>query len=133
MSNQIELIEKLYAKTKTYKIPTKPRAGIEQLEIEITPLSVEDMGLLNMKDDMPLSELASNTKVMFAKSLGITEEQAAKISVERMMDLLEVVMDINNFKDEDIKKTGIKDFLKKKQDQIKANKEIEDAKSTRTA
>jgi len=30
-------------------------------------------------------------------------------------------MDANNFKEEDMKKTGIKDFIKKKQEQLKAN------------
>ena len=127
MSNQIENIEKLYAKAKTYIIPKEPREGTEQLSIEITPLSVEDMGALNMGDDMPLSELAKNAKVLFARSLEITEEQAAKISVQSMEDLLDAVLDANNFKEEDIKKTGIKDFLKKKQEQIKAQKENEES------
>lgn len=119
MGNQIELIQKLYAKVKTYKIPKKPKAGVEQLEIEITPLSLEDMGALNMKDDMPLSDLSKNAKIMFSKSLGITENEAAKISFEFMEDLLDAVMDANNFKEGDIKKTGIKDFIKKKQELIK--------------
>ena len=123
MSNQIEVIQKLYAKVKTYKVPKEPRDGIEQLEISITPLSLEDMGSLNMKEDMPLSDLAKNAKIMFSKSLGITEDEAAKISFEYMEDLLGAVMDANNFKDEDLKKTGIKKFMEKKKAQIKATEE----------
>ncbi len=131
MSNQIEVIQKLYAKTKTYKIPTEPKEGVEQLDIKITPLSLEDMGSLNMKDEMPLSDLAKNAKIMFSKSLGITEEQAAKISVEYMEELFNAVMDANNFKEGDVKKTGIKNFIKAKQEQMKIQKEKGNAESNK--
>lgn len=131
MSNQIELIKKLYAKVKTYKIPKEPKEGMEQLNIKINPLSLEDMGVLNMKKDMNLSELAKNAIVMFSKSLEITEGEAAKISFEFMEDLLDAVMDANNFKDEDLKKTGIKDFIKKKQEQTKGQKEEKNAESNK--
>ena len=133
MSNQIELIEKLYAKIKTYKIPEEPKDGVEQVKIEITPLSLDDMSLMNMKEDAPLQELTQNTKMMYSKSLGITEEEAGKISVEYMQDILKAIMDANNFADEDIKKTGIKDFIQKKQEQIKAKREKENAESDRKA
>jgi hypothetical protein len=131
MVNQIELIQKLYAKTKTYKIPKEPKEGIDQIDIEITPLSLEDMGALNMKEDMPLSELSKNAKIMFSKSLGITEDAAAKISFAFMEDLLSAVMDANNFKEDDLKKTGIKDFIKKKQEQMQKGET--DDKSDRPA
>ncbi len=127
MSNQIETIQKLYAKTKTYKIPKKPKDGVDQLDLEITPLSLEDMGLLNMNENMPISELSKNAKIMFSKSLKIKEDEAAQISFEYMEDLLAAVMDANNFKEEDIKKTGIKDFIEKKQKQIKEQKENEES------
>lgn len=129
MSNQIEMIEKLYAKVKTYKIPKEPKDEVEQLELEITPLSLEDMGVMNMKEDAPLSELSENITVIFSKSLKITKEEASKISFEYMEDILEAIMNANNFKDDDLKKTGIKSFIKKKQEEIKKAKE-EDGKST---
>ena len=133
MSNQIELIEKLYAHVKTYKVPKEPKEGVEQLDVEITPLSVEDMGALNMKEGMSLAELSKNVKTMFSKSLKITEEAASKISFEFMGDLLVAIMDANNFKEEDLKKTGIKGFIQKKQEQIKAKKEEENVKSDKSA
>ena len=133
MSNQIEMIQKLYAKVKTYKIPKEPKKGQEQLEIEIIPLSLEDMGVMNMKEGAPLSEISKNVKKVFSISLGISEAEAGKISFEFMEDLLSAFMDANNFKEEDLKKTGIKDFIKKKQEQIKAKKEEEDGKSNRAA
>ena len=132
MGNQLEEIEKLYAKTKIYKIPKKPKEGEDQASVEITPLSFEDMSLLDMKEDMSLPELAKNMKMIFAKSLQIKEEEAVKISFKHMEDLFEAVGDANDFKDEDMKKVGIKDFIKKKQEQIKA-KEEKDAKSNKPA
>lgn len=132
MGNQLDAIEKLYAKVKTYKIPEKPKENQEQVDIEVTPLSVEDMGALNMKEDMSLSEIAKNVKVLFSKSLLIKEEAASKISFEFMEDLLTAIMDANDFKEEDIKKTGIKQFLKKKQEQIKAENGKEEEKSNKS-
>jgi len=52
---------------------------------------------------------------------------------EFMEDILAAIMDANNFKEEDMKKTGIKDFIKKKQEQIKEQKEKEDAESNKPA
>lgn len=118
MSNQIEMIQKLYAKTKTYKVPKVPKEGLEQFDIEITPLSLDDMGLLSMKENMPMDELAKNVKVMFARSLKITEDEAGQISLAYMEEMFEAIMDANNFNDEEAKKTGIKDFIKKKKEQL---------------
>jgi len=133
MSNQIDTIKQLYAKTKTYKIPKVASKDVDQLEIEVTPLSLEDIGILNMKEGMPIAEISKNIKLMFSKSLKITEEEASKISFEFMEDILAAIMDANNFKEEDMKKTGIKDFIKKKQEQIKEQKEKEDAESNKPA
>lgn len=120
MSNQIEQIQRLYAKPKMYPIPKESKDGMAQLQFEIHPLSIEDLGVLNMAQDMPLSEVSKNVKVMFAKSLKITEEQAASISVEYMQDLMEAVMDANNLKEDDLKRTGIQEFIKDKQAQMTA-------------
>ena len=125
MSNQLEMIQKLYAKMKTYKIPAEPKEGQEQIEMEITPLSLEDMGLMNMKEDMPMDELAKNAKVMFSRSLNIPEEDAGKISLSFMEEIFNAIMDVNNFNEADAKGTGIKDFINKKKEQQEAN----DAKS----
>lgn len=124
MGNDIEEIKKLYAEVKTYKIPHEVKDGETQLEFKIKALSLEDMGLLDFKENMSLSELAICVKKLFAKSLEIKEEDAGKISFKYMEDLLEDVMDANNLKEEDIKKSGIKDFIKKKQEQTTEQKEV---------
>ena len=127
--NQIEEIQKLYAKPKTYKIPKELVEGKEQIEIKIMPLGLKDMDLMNVKEDAPLNEISKNVKSLWAVSLDIIEEEAEKISLEFMKDMMDAFMDANNFKVEDVKKTGIKDFIKKKQEQIK---EKQDGKESNT-
>ncbi len=131
MSDQLEAIEKLYAKKKTYKIPKEPKEGKEQVTLELTPLSLEDMSLLNMKEEMSLQEIAKNVKVMFSRSLGISEKEVSKISFEFMEDLLSAITDVNNFKEEDIKKAGIQEFIKSKKKQAEEKKEKENAESSK--
>ena len=126
--NQIDEIEKLYAKPKTYKIPKNPVEGQKQAEIKIMPLGLKDMGLMNVKEDSPIDEISKNVKSLWAISLEISEDNAEKISLEFMKEMMEAFMDANNFKEEDMKKTGIKDFIKKQQEKVKENKENEDAK-----
>jgi hypothetical protein len=129
MGNQLETIQKLYAKTKTYEVTCKIEGKEEKLNVEIKPLSLDDMEVLQMGEDMPLSELSKNAKILFSKSLGITEDEASKISFEYMEALLLVIMEANNFKEEDMKKTGIKDFIKQKQEQMKKAEEKPNVKS----
>jgi len=130
--NQIDEIEKLYAKPKTYKIPKNPVEGQVQAEIKIIPLGLKDMGLMNVQDDSLIDEISKNVKSLWAVSLEITEDQAEKISLEFMKDLMDSFMDANNFKEEDLKKTGIKDFIKKKQEQLKEQQNAKQ-ESNRTA
>ena len=117
--NQIEEIEKLYAKPKTYKI------GKQKVEITIMPLGLKDMGLMNVKEDSPIDEISKNVKTLWALSLDISEDEAAKISLEFMQDLMDAFMDANNFKAEDMKKAGIKDFIEKKKALMQEKKDGE--------
>ena len=57
----------------------------------------------------------------FARELGQAQTQLK--SVGKNMQEFGAVMDANNFKDEDLKKTGIKKFMEKKREQIKATEE----------
>ena len=131
--NQIEEIQKLYAKPKTYKIPKVLVEGKDQVEVKIMPLGLKDMDLMNVKEDAPLDEISKNVKALWAVSLDISEEEAAKISLEFMKDMMDAFMDANNFKEEDMKKTGVKDFIKKKQEQIKEQEDGKNKESNRKA
>lgn len=129
MGNQIELIKKLYAKERVYLVPKEPKEGVEQVSVTITALSLEDLSVLNMSEDLPMSELAKNAKILFSRSLQIKEEEAAKISVEFMEELLGAIMETNNFSEKDMKKTGIQDFIEKKRAQIAEGKEVASPRS----
>ncbi len=129
--NQIEEISKLYAEPKSYQIHKELKEGQKQATIKIMPLGLKDMSLMSMKEDSPISEVSKNVISLWAISLQIKEEEAEKISVEFMQELMDSFMDANNFKEEDLKKTGIKDFIKNKQEQIKTKEE--NAESDRKA
>ncbi len=113
--NQIEQIGKLFVKSKSYLIPSKPKEGQEQITVVLKPLGLEDIGLINMNESSDMNEMSKNVISLWAVSLGISEENAGKISIEFMKDLMNAFIDINNFNEEDMKKTGIKDFIEKKQ------------------
>ena len=85
--NQIEEIEKLYAKPKAYKIPVDPKDGQTQINVNIMPLGLKDMGLMKVKEDTPMDELSKNITSIWAVSLQIDEEKAGKISIEFMQDV----------------------------------------------
>lgn len=113
MSN-LDEIQKLYA--------VKRECKIGDATLELKPLSLEDMGVMDMKEDAPMDEIARNATKMFALSLGISEEAAAKISFEFMEQLLKQVMEINNFNTDDAKTTGMQKFIEQKRELAKAKK-----------
>lgn len=128
-NSNIEELKKLYPKSKTYLIPSKPNEGENletfkkrQAKLAFTPLGLDDMELLDTKEDMPMLEVTKNIKLLIAKSLNI-EEDKLNLSIGFVQEISEAIMDVNNFKPEDAKKTSIHDFLKRKQEQIKAKKE----------
>lgn len=122
--NQMEEIKKLYAKEREYKIPEKPKEGQEQIKVKIMPLALDKVSeLKNLEEGASMKDVADNAKSLFSMSLEITPEEAGKLSFEFMEDLLAAVMDANNFKEEDMKKTGIKDFIATKKKQIQEQKE----------
>lgn len=123
MGNQIEEIKKLYAKEKEYKIPKNPKEGQVQATIEITPLGLDDISSLDIKEDASMKEVAKNAKKLFSLSLNITEEETGKLAFEFMEELIESIMDANNFDEKDMKKTGVTKFLEEKRKLIKTEKE----------
>lgn len=123
MNSQIEEIKKLYAKSRTFKIPKIAKEGEPQAVISIKPLGLDDLQLMNATDDMSLADTAKNAKIMFSKSMDVSEDDVSQISVEYLEDILEAITEVNNFKEADLKKTGIKEFVKNKRDQIESKKD----------
>ena len=98
--NQAEEIAKLFVKVKEYKIPKNPKPGQDQATIGITPLSLEDISLYDLKEGTPIEEAAKKTVGMLARSLSVTEEEVKKVSFEFLQELVDCVTDANNMTDE---------------------------------
>jgi hypothetical protein len=115
MSEQLKELQKLYAKSKEYKIPKNPIEGQEQATITITPLSLEDMGLFAMDKDATPSDIAKETITMLSKCLGISKEEIGKISFEYLQELINAVTEINNFQNHELDRANkVKNFINSK-------------------
>lgn len=119
MTNDMDVIKKLYVKSKTYKIPMNPKEGQEQVTIEISPLALDEIGLLNMDESQTSKEMSKNMVLVIAKSLKVDESEVKKISVEFMNDLMEAITDANKFSDKEDKTKNIKEFIEQKQELLK--------------
>ena len=117
MSN-IEEMEKLQAKPKHYLIP-KESSGQPQANLEIFPLGLDDMGLLNAKEGMSMQEMTKNMKSLIAVSLKITEDQV-NVDMKFVEEVMNAIMDLNGFDTKDMKNTGIKNFIDKKKEQLES-------------
>jgi len=111
---QLEEIQKLYAKAKTYKIPKEPKPKEEQASIVVTPFDLDaDMSGMDIKEGAPLKETMEGVKKFIALALGVTVEDVKKLSFEYMEDIVECIMDANNFKGEEKDKMDkLKGFVK---------------------
>ena len=117
MSN-IEEMAKLQSKSKVYSIP-KEAPVEEQASLEIFPLGLDDMGLLNAKEGMDMKEMADNSRALIAASLKI-EEKDVVMNIKFMEEVMNAIMDLNGFSDKDMKSSTIKNFIDEKK--LEANK-----------
>jgi len=130
--SQVEEIQKLYAKPKTYKIPAEPKKGQEQVSLVITPLTLDDMDCMDIPENAPISEKKGKLKLLLAKSLGVSEEHLTKLSFEYVTELFDSIADANNLNKGDKKKINkLKQFMQKKGEQTEGLDE--DGKPNRTA
>lgn len=124
MTTQAEELEKLYAIEKEYKIPKNPIHGQAQATLKFKPLSLDDMATFNMAKDAPINEVTKSAIKMVSQSLGITEEVAGKISFEHMTDILDIITELNNLPEKEKENVNkVKDFMRKKKEQIAQQKE----------
>ena len=87
------------------KLARKPKKEkIGDIEIEIMPLGVSDMDLMDkIKKDTPTSEMIKVMKDIIKKSvIGATDEEINAMSLEYMISLQEAIMRANNIDDKDI-------------------------------
>jgi hypothetical protein len=120
--NQLEALQKLQVKTKEFDIPRVPREGEQQTKIKFTALALDDMKLLNISENVAPDEAMDSMFLALAKSLStkeetVTAEIVGTISAAHMVDLMDILMEVNNF-DEDGKKdvSRVKEMLAKRKD-----------------
>ena len=112
---QLEELQKLQAKKKEFLIPKAPKEGQEQAKVTFTALSVDDLSLLSISEKTPQDQQVSGIIKALAKSLDSTEEAVRKISFEYMNELIDILMEVNNFDDGDKDKMSrVKKMLAKK-------------------
>ena len=98
MNNNIEAIDKLVSTSVKVKVPKQPTQYQQQVELEIKKLPLDKIGVMNFSandKDLPVPELINKMKPLFIECLGITEEQLNKISLDYLMEIMEVIMEIN--------------------------------------
>jgi hypothetical protein len=95
-------IQILFAKKEEHKI----RVGNEMMSFTIKQLDLDDIGMLDFKENASIEETAKNAIKLIALSLeGISEEEAKKIAVENMEPLVSKIMEVNNL--DETKKSGM--------------------------
>lgn len=115
MSTQLEELQKLYSTEIEVKIPKDAKEGEPQATLKIKELALDDMAGINIGADMPMSELVKSSITMIAKSLGVTDEAAGKLTFKYMEDLLVEITSLNKIEGKEAAGIDkVKDFLKSK-------------------
>jgi hypothetical protein len=117
----IEEMQKLQAKSKQVLIPAKAEDG-PQAKLEIFPLCLDDMGLINTKEGASMEEIMKSTKRLIATSLKINEDQVV-MNIKFLEELMKVIMEVNGFDTTDMKDSGIKKFIEEKKKAINGSTE----------
>ena len=96
--NNIEAIDRLVSTSIKVKVPRNPTKHQVEVELEIKKLPLDKIELMNFSagdKDLPVPELINRMKPLSIECLGITEEQLNKISLDYLVEIMEVIMEIN--------------------------------------
>lgn len=122
--SQLEEIEKLYAKVKTYRIPRVPKKGEEQVTIHIAQIDLDDAGAFDFKEGDSIEETMKKCKKLIAKSLDCKVDKLGKMSIANLSEILDCIMEANNIPKDEKQGIGkITGFLQQKRGQIEAKKQ----------
>lgn len=99
MSNKDEFA-KLFVKTKRYTVG-KNLPKEQQAQIDITPLSMDEIDLFAKKPGASKEEDRNRMKELISKATGVPVEDVSKLSIEFLEEVLDDVMDACGVKDEE--------------------------------
>ena len=108
-------LAQLQGKSKTFKIG--------EIELDLKPLRLDDMGLFMTDSNASSKEQAENSLKLINKVLAdsvpdSTEEERKSIGFQYMEELMEAIMEVNGLKD----KVNIKDVIKARQAQSQGHR-----------
>ncbi len=106
--------------------PQKFKIG--ELELELKPLTVDELGLFSIDDKAPMEEQMQSTKKLLSKVLktavpDASDEEINNISLEHLQDLMNAIMKLHKFSEGDPRMQKIKDVIKTRQSQTESSKQ----------
>jgi len=104
-------MEQLYAKPK--------KRMIGGMEFELHPLTMDDMGALDIDEKAPVEEQTKKMKELISKVFRCSMEEASQISMEYMMEMMKNIMELHNIQGD--KATNL---LKKRIEEARTKKDV---------
>ncbi|KKM53672.1 hypothetical protein LCGC14_1554100 [marine sediment metagenome] len=97
--------------------------NIGGVELELKPLTVDELSLFSIDDKAPMEEQMKSTKTLISKVLknsvpDATDEEINNISLEHLQDMMDAIMKLHKFEG-DSKLQKVKDAIKARQSQGK--------------
>jgi len=123
MTSQIEELQKLCANGQTYLIPLHPVENEKQARITLIPLAIDELEGFSEGDLDSPEENMRKTLDLLAKSMEISREEAKKIPLRYLNDILECILTINNLTEGSEQGNKIKEFIQQKQQTLKTEKD----------
>ena len=108
----------LQGKGQTFKI-----GGVE---LELKPLTIEEIELFAMDDKLSMEEQMKSSKKLISKVLknsipDTTDEEISKISLEHLQELMSAIMKLHKMSGEDTRVNKIKDVIQARKNKEKSN------------
>ena len=93
---------------------------IGDLELELKPLTVDELSLFSVDESAPMKEQMKSSKELISKVLknsvpDATDEEINNISIEHLQDLMNAIMKLHKLPEGDSRMQRIKDVIKNKQ------------------
>ncbi len=92
------------------------------MELELKPLTVDELELFSIDTDAPTEKQMEQTKKLMVKVLknsvpDATDEEINNISLEHLQDLMDAIMKLHKFSEGDSRMEKVKNVIKARQAQ----------------